>query len=872
MRSMYPLRATICGSALAGLAFCAPAFATEPAGGSPALDVRNGEDVTALSLGNGAAFHTTTNEVRDPRIVEVPGTSILLTLWDEMTAMGLTSFYAISLDGSSTATVRETSYELMLDRLSFDPAAGEPSFAGSPLGAGQNLYLVQFVTQPLEAFRNQLTEMGAKVHSYIARHAYVVRMDAATRARVETLPYVRWVGQYHPEFRVEQHILDGVANGTLEAWQRYQIMLPEQDDGQKAVLANQIARVGGQVVQFDAGSSFLQAFLSPEQLTSIVGMDQLLFMDRLGEYEPDMSIARQLHGSLYLENQTGWDGEGMRGEVADTGCYTTHPDFNPGPPLCYTSGSAGCSPGSHGTNVHGIIFGDGGVCARGTLKAHEQDYYCTTSAWTGSGGSPGYSGRYAHTGLMVGTYKCLFQTNSTGSPRTYNYTTVSAQMDELVFDHDTIVCQSQSNAGNQDSRPQSWAKNVVGVGGINHENTLTMSDDNWSYAGSTGPASDGRIQPDLASFYDYIDTTSGSSSCTSSFGGTSGATPITCGHLSLVFQMWHNGIWGNPTGATVFDSRCHFTTARALAINSAEQWTFSGSSHDLSRDKQGWGHVDLETLYDYAMASKMMVVDETDVLTPLGSTAYNVTVNAGEPWFKATLVYADTDGNPAVQSQHRVNDLTLKVVSPGGTTYWGNNNMRANMWTPAGGSANDKDTVENVFVQNPQSGTWVVTISADEINEDTHPETGALDADYALVVSGGVGTGGGCIDPTIYCTGKLTSQWTMPAIGFVGNGSISANNLKINVTGFLPNKPATVFWGTNPNNLPFHGGYLCVLPPIKRGTPLQLDPTGAGEWQIDISGQVSGTYKYYQTWARDPFDFAGFGDSLSDAVSVKFCD
>ena len=58
------------------------------------------------------------------------------------------------------------------------------------------------------------------------------------------------------------------------------------------------------------------------------------------------------------------------------------------------------------------------------------------------------------------------------------------------------------------------------------------------------------------------------------------------------------------------------------------------------------------------------------------------------------------------------------------------------MWSTAGGSPNNVDTVENVFVQNPTAGTWQVTITAAELNQDAHVETGAVDADYALVVSG----------------------------------------------------------------------------------------------------------------------------------------
>jgi len=347
--------------------------------------------------------------------------------------------------------------------------------------------------------------------------------------------------------------------------------------------------------------------------------------------------------------------------------------------------------------------------------------------------------RYTRTAELVdplGPYRAVFQTNSTGDAQVTTYTNVSADMDDIILINDLLICQSQSNTGNQLSRPQAWAKNIMATGGINHNNTLSRTDDSWTTA-SIGPASDGRIKPELAHFYDNILTTS--SSCdtcyTSTFGGTSGATPINCGHFGLIYQMWHEGVWaGFGGGGTVFDSRCHSTTARALAINTAFQYAFTSPTANLSRYKQGWGMVDLKALYD--IRDKTFIIDETDVLTNLTSMTYPLSVEPGEPAFKATLVYIDPRGNPAVQTQHRVNDLTLKVTSPGGTEYWGNNGMTSGVWTVPGGAANTKDTVENVFVQSPEAGTWTVEVQANEVIQDTHSETKEVDADYALVVTG----------------------------------------------------------------------------------------------------------------------------------------
>ena len=99
------------------------------------------------------------------------------------------------------------------------------------------------------------------------------------------------------------------------------------------------------------------------------------------------------------------------------------------------------------------------------------------------------------------------------------------------------------------------------------------------------------------------------------------------------------------------------------------------------------------------------------------------------------MVYTDPMG-AVPSSVNRINDLTLRVLSPSGTVYWGNNGLLEGNWSTPDGAADTIDTVENVFIENPETGTWLVEVYADEINQDGHPETPELDADYALVVSG----------------------------------------------------------------------------------------------------------------------------------------
>ncbi len=634
------------------------------------------------------------------------------------------TYYAVSLDGGQTvASVRQQRPELMLRDHRFDPLEGEPkTLRGFEAAASQRLFIVQFHGQILNGFDQVLADQGVEVLQYFPWQARLVRCDRGLLADVAALPFVRWVGEYRPDWRLDRTVLDDLLAGRRTTG-RYQIHVTRKGPDEKAEVVDFIRSIGGKPADYVSPHGFiLEADLTPAQLVTLVRHDRVLFVDPWSAPEDDLDIARQFGGADYVETMAGYAGQGVRGEVQDSGLNPSHPDFVTAP-LIHVGNSG--SPG-HGTSVYGVVFGTGlgNPQARGFLPEAQPVFHSYSNIID----------RYIETGeLLQDPYNCVFQTNSWGNSQTSNYTTISADMDNILFDHDIIVTQSQSNTGTTASRPQAWAKNIVSVGGIRHYNTLTETDDAWAGGASIGPSTDGRVKPDISAFYDST-LAANSSGSYSNFSGTSNATPVTAGHFGIIFQMWADGIFGNALiNWDVFENKPHSTTAKALMLNSATQYAFSGTSADLTRSHQGWGRPDVGSLYD--RRDKMQIIDHDLVLSQLQQSTFSMTVPAGEPEFRATLIFPDPPGNPAA-SVHRINDLTLKVTAPGGTIYWGNVGLYANNYSQSGGSANTVDTVEQVLVQNPAAGSWTIEVIATEVIQDGHLETGAIDADYSLVVSG----------------------------------------------------------------------------------------------------------------------------------------
>ena len=637
-----------------------------------------------------------------------------------------------SLSLSSVVQAQGDSERVRLRYENFDPLRSQPEILASLQSAAtERLFIVQFAEVPTAIDRTALAAVGGQIHSYLPDNSYVVRMSPDRIAEVGELESVRWIGSYHAAYRLDPALIEALAKGKLET-ARYNMVVADKHND-KLALGAQIRTIGGRVDNEHVGSLLYTATLSPEQLVKVAHMDEVLWIDEWSAVELDVDNARIQGGANHVELNAGYSGATINLHIYE-GIDASHPGYS-GPVVAVNSSTASSG---HGTNTAGIVFGDG--TGNPQFRGFAPDagkFYTNYSSVTGS--------RWQVCNDLINIHGVSHTTASWGDARTFFYTAVSADADDIIFDNDICWTQSQSNAGNQDSRPQAWAKNIFSIGGVRHNNNADPLDDSWSGSGSTGPASDGRIKPTLAAYYDNIGTTSQGGGYTTTFGGTSGATPICAGHNALAIEMFTDdsatpgvGPFGNVLrnpGGSAHSNRPHFTTLKCLQVASATKYAFNASSTDNRREHVGWGFPNLQKMYDNR--TKTLVVDESDVLTQGQSTSYSHTVPAGENSFQAVLNYSEPAGNPSASSQ-LINDMSLKVTSPNGTVYWGNDGLEDGNWSNVGTAAGPEDHVnpiECVFVANPTPGNWTVEVLATAIVMDNHVETAVVDADYGLVVS-----------------------------------------------------------------------------------------------------------------------------------------
>ncbi len=669
---------------------------------------------------------------------------------------------AFSRDGGSTWVPLSVSDDHLTWRnRRLDPLVGDPGVPPSLQANDANrLFYVQFVTDIVPQYAEAMTQLGADYTRYYPNKAYITRIDRDRIQAVRGQRWVRAVMELEPGHKLDPEIQADLLRGELET-ARYNIMLVDKHRD-AALLEARILDLGGVLEARAEGGILVEATLTHQQLMDALQENTVLWVDRWSAPEYDMDNLRIQAGVDYVEAMAGMDGKGIRGHVNE-GVHN-HPEFGERPP--YRSGPIGLlntTPSGHGTNTAGEIYAQGlpnGV--KGVLPYAQLIFTASAS-----------SNRYSMVQTLVDPnqqYKAMMMTQSWGGSRTTSYTSTSALLDDILFDFDHMFStNSQSNAGARPSRPEAWAKNVAGIGGFLHRNNPDPDDDCWCNTGSIGPAQDGRVGVSFAAYYDGIRTTSLSSGYTNTFGGTSGATPIVNGLAGGAIQMFTDGHFGYPgvDWTQRFNAIPNLTTTRVLLAVGTRQVSFTGPNN-AERVEQGWGLPNLQDLYDNR--DNILVLDEEDVLTTGDERTYRVWVKPNTDQFRASMHHLEDEAVPSAIPT-RLNSLDLKVAGPDGTIYWGNNEGILNgPFSSAGGPVNDVDIHENVFLDQPESGVYEVTVRASAVRHDTHKETPEVDADFALAIrgiGGGRDTSGIVVDLISNSAGQFdVSAANVPATGW----------------------------------------------------------------------------------------------------------
>ncbi len=167
---------------------------------------------------------------------------------------------------------------------SFDPRVGEPSLPEeltSDYDVGiPGLYLVQLYGPPKDEWFVKLEAEGMEHLGYVGAETHRVRMTPGQATKVESFDFVRWVGPYHPAYRISPSLFGFTS--TIE-----NVSTSIYDDGQTSGTVNRtieaIEALGGTLInQSESGrDSFVYAtfVLSASAITPTARLNDVIWLE-----------------------------------------------------------------------------------------------------------------------------------------------------------------------------------------------------------------------------------------------------------------------------------------------------------------------------------------------------------------------------------------------------------------------------------------------------------------------------------------------------------------------------------------------------------------------------------------------------------------
>jgi hypothetical protein len=173
----------------------------------------------------------------------------------------------------------------------FDTTKGIPSTPDVMKGFNwdKETYVVQFVGPYSADWIESIENMGARVGKLVPVFSLVAKMAPDVKSKVSNLPYVAWVGEYKPSYKVSSELLN--AEGTIR------VAIMTYEDSQRQGLARKLVDMGASVLMTYSPGTVV-AYLDSELLSWAVSFPEVMQVFR--DYVPTTQdiVANKIHGSF----------------------------------------------------------------------------------------------------------------------------------------------------------------------------------------------------------------------------------------------------------------------------------------------------------------------------------------------------------------------------------------------------------------------------------------------------------------------------------------------------------------------------------------------------------------------------------------------
>ena len=567
----------------------------------------------------------------------------------------------------------------------FDAFLQTPNIDRDEIVDGYFYRLVQFNEIPTEEDKRDIEDAGILLLDYIPHKTYLAAIpENYQRDLVESLN-IRHVNRLETETKL-----------SPELFVQEKIVLQYFKNLTPNFVQTFLQNKNIEIFEFRNNANAVVICTTPTEYLTIANFIITQYLEPAETTVfPEYAPGKNLHRSNVLTpNQEGfvqYNGNGLNIAVGDDGMIEPHIDLQG---RIQQDAVIGDTDGTHGEMVTGILAGAGNLDPRmeGTASHATIHMYHEFEAIKQA------ENLYNNKGIVITS-----TSYSDGCNRGY---TSFAQLADYQLNTNPSIMHvfSAGNAGNENcsyGAGESWGnitggvkmgKNVLAVANVDTNDTRVNSS-------SRGPASDGRIKPDISAIGDGQYSTQPNNTYAEA-NGSSAAAPGVAGVLAQLYQAWqfsHDG--SNPNSALI----------KAALLNSADDLGNEGP--DFSH---GWGRVNARRALGLLQNENYF----EGSLNQGGSHTHFMTVPEGTQQVRVMLYWHDAAGSP-ISKKALVNDLDLELMTPTGTAYlpwvlqYAPDPAVLNL--PATRGKDALNNVEQITVDTPESGVFTITVDGDEV-------------------------------------------------------------------------------------------------------------------------------------------------------------
>ena len=343
------------------------------------------------------------------------------------------------------------------------------------------------------------------------------------------------------------------------------------------IAQEQIIKVGGTIASTSEVLNTINVRIKLDDLNSLYALSSFYYFEVVQEEgQPENGGARTDHRSntLWTEFNGGltYNGDGVTIMMQDDGVIGPHIDYTGRIDQSNCTGCSTSAANTHGDHVSGTIMGAGNLNPANRGMAHGADLLVYGSSNNNYNSVPSL---YDNDGVVITSKSYSNGCNS-------GYTSLARQLDQQSRERPSLIhVFSAGNNGTSACNPNNYGagatwgnitgghkmgKNLLTVGNLSKVDVLAASS-------SRGPATDGRIKPDICAVGTSV-TSTGPENIYFTISGTSMSCPGVAGTVGQLYEGYRDLNGGaNPESALI----------KASVLNTAEDLGNSGPDY-----KFGW--------------------------------------------------------------------------------------------------------------------------------------------------------------------------------------------------------------------------------------------------------------------------------------------